>query len=72
MDILIEWDPSLPKHYVLTGKSEEGSEWLEEYATTDMEWWGKSLIPSDIVDAVEHLDRTSLSREYGPMPWETV
>ena len=62
MDILIEWDPSLGGRYLITGKTKAGRDWLDDYATSDMEWWGKSLILADASDVIEHLDRAGLSR----------
>jgi len=47
---------------LITGKTKAGRDWLDEYATSDMEWWGKSLILADASDVIEHLDRAGLSR----------
>lgn len=59
-DIIIDYDVA-SKRFLLTGKTDRGREWLDEYATSDMEWWGKSLILLDVNDVIERLDRAGLT-----------
>jgi len=43
MDILVEHDEAAGR-FLLTGKTDRGRDWLDEFATASSEWWGKSLI----------------------------